>query len=467
MSFWPAFEIKNVPQAPHWSRAVGVGIVVMGMAMGTGELIIWPHLVTLYGLDILWFALVGITIQYFINQEVARHALATGESFFTSSARALRFSAPFWLLAAVLLYIWPAWATALGTILSTLFGFGDYTWWAWGSLLLVLVITFLGRIAYEVLERSLKVTVPLFFFLLVAISFHNISPDLLKEALSGLFHVGFVPVDVDWQKLLGAVVFAGAGGMLNLCVSLWYRDKQVGMSRYVGRIMNPVSGRQEAVAVTGFSFSHTKENMTRWKQWMRYVRIDQGVVFWGLGLLTLFLLAVNAYAVLAPQGIVPDGLAIAVTQAHIFGNEWGRLGEIVYLVMAYLMLFSVMWTVLDALTRMVTDIIHTNARVGGLQKLFSFARRISIHHLYYGHMVLFVCLSALLVPFKQPLSFLVITSVLGGLVTALYMPMLIYLNNTRLPRAIRPSLFTNIVLIGSTLFYWFFAYQVITHYFTG
>jgi len=56
-------EIRDLPKAPHWSKALGVGIVVMGLAMGTGELILWPHLVTKYGLELLWAAFWGITFQ--------------------------------------------------------------------------------------------------------------------------------------------------------------------------------------------------------------------------------------------------------------------------------------------------------------------------------------------------------------------------------------------------------------------
>src|SRR3989344_1756037 len=465
MNHFPALEEKELPDPPGWRHAVGVGIVVVGMAMGTGELIMWPHLVTRYGLAILWFALVGITIQYFINQEVARHTLATGESFFTSSARVLRFSPLFWLAAAVLLYIWPAWATALGTILSKLLGFGGYMLWAWVSLALVLIITFSGRIAYQVLEKSLKITVPAFFLLLVVISFKNLSPDIIGEALLGLVNFGYVPTGVDWPVLLGAIVFAGAGGMLNLCVSLWYRDKQLGMAHYIGRIANPISGKPEAVSITGNYFSESHQNLSKWRGWMRYVRVDQGLIFWLLGLVTLFLLAVNAYAVLSPLGIVPEGLDLVSAQARIFSESWGAFGETVYLVMAYLMLFSVMWTVLDALTRIVSDIIHTNARAGKLTSIFKSAERFSIHHLYYGLMVVFVFMSALLVPFKQPFVFLVISSALGGLVTALYIPLLLYLNNRKLHPSIRPSWITNVILVAGGLFYWYFVHNVVSYLF--
>ena len=76
------YEKRDLPEPPSWRKALGVGIIVMGLAIGTGELILWPHLITKFGFGLLWLALVGITFQYFINQEVARHTLATGESIY-------------------------------------------------------------------------------------------------------------------------------------------------------------------------------------------------------------------------------------------------------------------------------------------------------------------------------------------------------------------------------------------------
>ncbi len=461
MNTIPSLEYRELPPPFNWKKAIGVGIVVVGMAMGTGELILWPHLVSKYGLAILWLGLIGITIQYFINQEVARHALATGESFFTSSARILSFSPVFWFFAAILLYVWPAWAAALGTILSSLFGFGSYMVWSWLSLALVLAITFSGKVAYGVLEKTLKFTVPTFFLLLIIISFKNLNGTLLIEMFQGVINFGYVPDNADWSLLLGAIVFAGAGGMLNLAISLWYRDKQLGMAKYVGRIANPISGKAEAVSVTGYTFEDTPENRKHWKGWMTFVRIDQGIIFWLLGLVTLLLLSVNAYAVLSPQGIIPEGLDLVSAQAKIFSDSWGIWGEKLYLFMAYLMLFSVMWTVLDALTRIVSDIVHTNSRVGKMIPVFMWANRVSIHHLYYGLMFAFVVISALLVPFQQPFTLLIITSVLGGLVMAIYIPLLLYLNNFKLPQFIRPGWITNTVLIASGIFYWYFVYQFV------
>ena len=157
---FPELEKRELPKPPHWKKALGVGIVVMGLAIGTGELILWPHLSVKFGLGILWLALLGITFQYFINQEVARHSLATGEGFFTTSGRIIKWSPVFWLISAVLLYIWPGWASSIGTILKELFGTGSHLTWSLISLGLVLIFTFSGRIAYKALEGTLKIIVP-------------------------------------------------------------------------------------------------------------------------------------------------------------------------------------------------------------------------------------------------------------------------------------------------------------------
>ena len=377
MNKFPESEERELPAPPNWKKIIGVGVVVMGMAVGTGELIMWPHLVAKHGLTILWLALVGITFQYFINQEVARYSLATGESFFTASAKIIKWSPIFWLFSAILLYVWPGWASALGTILKELFGFGNYIVWSLLSLLLVLIITFKGKIAYVVLETTLKIIVPIFIVLLAAVSFLNLDGVVVLETLKGVVNFGYIPKNIDVAVLLGAIVFAGAGGMLNLCVSLWYRDKQLGMSGYVDRISNPITGKVQVSSVRSFKFPLTEENLSKWRGWMKYIRIDQGIIFWLLGIISIMLLSANAFSVLVPQGLVPEGTNVAIMQAEIFRLQWGIVGEKLYLIMAYLMLFSVMWTVLDALTRIVSDIIHTSARVGNFKKLFSKFENIS------------------------------------------------------------------------------------------
>lgn len=457
---YPPLLERELPPPPSWKKALGVGVVTVGLAIGTGELIFWPHLVTKHGLSLLWFAVLGITFQYFLNKEVARYTLATGEGFFTASSRVWKWLAPFWLVSAILLYIWPGWATAIGTSLSELVGFGNYKVWAWACLAAVLALLAVGRSAYAILEKSLFVIVPIFFALLVWISFYNLPQLEFGGFFKSILDAGRTSGQVDTHTLLSGIVFAGVGGMLNLAVSLWYRDKQLGMAKYIGRIENPITGRAEAVAATGQTFDASDPtNLERWKGWMRYVFIDQGVIFWGLGLATLLLLSLNAYAVLGPLGIVPDGPAIAVVQAHIFGERWGEIGFKLFLLMTSLMLFSVMWGILDALGRMVSDILYTNSHVGPFKKILGRFGNVPMHVMYYSAMAAAVVLSAFLVPLSQPLILLTISAVLGGATMAVYTPILLYLNNTRLAKPLRPGWITNIVLTGVSVFFIYFAAQ--------
>jgi len=461
MDKFPPLENRPLPPAPPWRKVLGVGLIVMGLVVGTGELIMWPHLVTKFGLGILWAAFLGISFQYFINQEVARHALATGESFFTASARIFKWFVPFWFLSAFILYVWPGWASALGTTLRELLGFGSHIVWAWLSLALVLILTFSGRVAYSILEKSLKIIIPIFFALLLIVSFLNLKLSHLKQAFAGLINFGWVPANIDFSVFLAAIVFAGAGGLLNLCISLWYRDKQAGMGKYVGRIANPITGRPEAVSVTGHNFDAQGENLINWKHWMKLIRIDQGIIFWFLGLITIILISLNAYAVLTPKGLVPEGLQVAVTQANIFGERWGIWGFKAFLLMTFLMLFSTMWAVIDAFTRIISDVIHVNSRVGPFRKFLSGFKNISLHRLYYGLIVILIIIQAILIPFKTPLSYLTISAVLGGITMTIYIPVLLYLNNRRLSKPLRPGWITNIILFFAFVFYLILSVQII------
>ncbi|MGC9031716.1 MAG: Nramp family divalent metal transporter [Minisyncoccia bacterium] len=457
-------EEKELPKAIPLKKAIGVGIVITGLSIGTGELIMWPHLVTKYGLNILWAALLGIIFQYFINQEVGRLSLYTGESFFTTSSRFLKILPIFWFLSAIFLYIWPGWSTALGTTLTELFQIKNHIFWAKISLILIILLTFIGKKAYQLLENVLKIIVPLFFILLLINSFLNLTLQDIKNALKGLISLGYIPANINLEVFLGAIVFAGAGGLLNLCVSLWYKDKGLAMNHYAGQIVNPITGKNQKISINGFKFKINSENLKEWKKWMKIVKFDQGFIFLFLGFITLFLLSLNAYAILTPKNLVPEGLQIAVIQAHIFGEKWGKIGFDLFLIMAFLMLFSVMWTVIDAFVRIISDIIYVNSNQGPFEKLLAPLKKIKLNHLYYFLIVFIVLTNLFLINLKQPLSFLTISSVLGGFTMTIYTPLILYINNFKLPKEIRPNWFTNLFLFLAFIFYLYFSILLIKNY---
>ncbi|UCG04819.1 MAG: Nramp family divalent metal transporter, partial [Desulfobacterales bacterium] len=75
--------VKAIPGVPLGRMfKLGPSIIVLGIALGGGELIMWPRLTAQYGAGLMWLAILGVSLQWFINVELGRYTLATGESFF-------------------------------------------------------------------------------------------------------------------------------------------------------------------------------------------------------------------------------------------------------------------------------------------------------------------------------------------------------------------------------------------------
>ena len=119
----PFREVRELPEPPrnYW-RLVGPGIVAGGVGLSSGEFVLWPYIASQVGLVLLWGALIGVVTQFFLNMEVERYTLATGETVLTGFNR-------FWrhwgLLFAVMGYfanLWPGWAISSATLTSYLFG---------------------------------------------------------------------------------------------------------------------------------------------------------------------------------------------------------------------------------------------------------------------------------------------------------------------------------------------------------
>src|SRR3989338_5567417 len=88
---------KELPPALSLLKLLGPSFIILGLGLGSGEIILWPYLTSNYGMGIIWGALLGITFQFFMNMEIERYALAHGESVFVGLARELRWIS-FWFL---------------------------------------------------------------------------------------------------------------------------------------------------------------------------------------------------------------------------------------------------------------------------------------------------------------------------------------------------------------------------------
>ena len=58
---------KIFPRPLKLKRILGPSFIILALGLGSGEVILWPYLVSNYGLGIAWGAILGITFQFFIN----------------------------------------------------------------------------------------------------------------------------------------------------------------------------------------------------------------------------------------------------------------------------------------------------------------------------------------------------------------------------------------------------------------
>jgi hypothetical protein len=73
-------EERELPQAPPLRRIVGPSVILVGVGIASGEYILFPYIASQVGLVFLWAGIVGLLTQFFINMEIERYTLATGET---------------------------------------------------------------------------------------------------------------------------------------------------------------------------------------------------------------------------------------------------------------------------------------------------------------------------------------------------------------------------------------------------
>ena len=83
----PPMTYQDLPKPLPLRKVLGPGVVSIGIGLSSGELIIWPYITSQVGLVFLWAAVIGILTQFFLNMEIERYTLATGETAITGFSR--------------------------------------------------------------------------------------------------------------------------------------------------------------------------------------------------------------------------------------------------------------------------------------------------------------------------------------------------------------------------------------------
>lgn len=451
------------PKGLGWIPVVGPGVILLGLSIGSGEFLLGPAIIVKHGPTVLWITLAAVLLQTLFNVEVMRYTVATGEPVFSGFMRT-RPKATFWAWFYAILYFlqtgWPAWAAnAAGAVFflgagrlagaadsDAVYLIGLATYGVCFGLLL------LGRRIERTLEllNWFMVTVILVGF--VALALRYAPGSVWAQTAAGF--VGFdsvarafqwAPPNVDLALLGAFAAFSGAGGMANLVLSNWARDKGYGMSGNAGYIPS-ATGHKTALAHGGFRFEPTAEGMKRWRGWQRIVRMDQLGIFF-VGAILGMALPAMLYLTFVPPGTQIGGLGAAAALAEAMERAAGPALGVIVALMGVWILFKTQLGQMEGLTRAITDILWTGSK--SLREW----RGGDVRVVYYTVLVVGVSWGAIALKLAQPFVLLQLTANMAGIVFVIAALHLLYINCTLLPAEIRPPIWRRVSLVVFAAFY--------------
>ncbi len=422
-------EVRDLPPAPPqtWFKLIGPGIIAAGVGLASGEFILFPYIASQVGLVFVWAALVGVITQFFINMEIERYTLATGETALTGFSRYWRHWGLVFALMAFFANLWPGWATSSATIATYLWG-GNANYIAIGILLVIGATLTLAPVVYTALERIEMVKVAAVLVLLAVGATVAVTPADWANTSQMVTDTRIPVSELGFALLLGALAFAGAGGGQNLVQSNWIRDKRFGMGAYVPRITSPVTGEAEAAPSTGYIFEPTPENLNRWRSWWRFANIEQLATFVLITFLTIVFTSLLAYStVFGTQGL-PDDIGFLQVEGNVLKDTVAPWFGTFFWVIGAFSLFAAALGIVDYTCRMVADVIKT-----------SYAREANESKLYFGLVwaIVVIGIVELLIGIDQPLVLIVISACVGGVMMFMYSGLLILTNRKILSGELR------------------------------
>src|SRR3989337_474825 len=205
MAFLKPFKKAPFPDPPSsFLKILGPSFIILGLGLGSGEIILWPYLVSNFGFG--WPGIIASSAKIF------GHVLGV-ESFH--------------ILAIVFLI-------AIGLILT------------------------LGPVLYKTVETFQKTIILLGVPALILLTLAIASKSDYFALAKGSVGIGdgylFLPQGISLLTFLAAFAFSGAGGNLNLSQSYYIREKGYGMGKYAQKIQSLLTGKTKEVELEGTEF---------------------------------------------------------------------------------------------------------------------------------------------------------------------------------------------------------------------
>ncbi len=450
--------IRKLPDAPPSIHLLGPTVFLVALGVGMGETYMWPRLVLVFGPEIRWLFLIGVTLQACVMLEMSRYAMATGESIFTGAARVAKPLMWFFFATAMIVYIWPGHLAAGAGALEEITGI-PWVVTAITGLLLVGVLFTLAKVIYNLLESVLSFLIGLLVIgsSIIAAMVGNLGD--VGATLTGMLHFGYMPdaaTSATWFPIIvGSIAFAGPSGMQQMWYTLHLREKGAGMGAHIPNIRGLAhAGEEEEMPARGFMFdTEDPAEMRKWKGWRRWVTFDALALFWGITMLVTVSFTVLAQAAGRQnpnvQVLIEAGERDAALNAmsDAFSAVGGQFMGTIFLGFIALIGLNATLGLFDSFSRGQADMAYN---------FIKGAKRFRLSHLYAGFLwgvITFGILILLFGPADGPGAILDTLAFLSAFAMGAYCVVLLVVNNRMLPKPIRPGLVSNLIIGFGAVFY--------------
>ena len=466
----PPWETAELPAPPPFSfgnmlRVIGPGAIMAATSIGGGEWLVGPAAAVKYTSSIFLIVTVAILLQVIFNLEAIRYTLYTGEPIYGGIMRLRpgpRFWAVFYCIFAFFQLGWPGLAgTAAATIFSAQMGYvpgaadqGSLVWIATALIALVALILSFGGTIERMLEYFAWVMLAVVFAFLVTVNVAFVPASHWWKTFLGFFQFSGLPHPIDWGLIGALAATAGSGGIGNLTVTNWVRDKGFGMGARVGAIPSAIGGHKIQLSHVGKVFEVTEESLRRWREWLRYVHADQ-IWVWGLFCFLGMYLNVNLATYIIPPGTDLQGLAAGAYQAKYLAERVWPGFWFITLFTGFWILFKTQLGNTDILVRTITDALWmSSSRLRRWQEA-------GIHRIYYGALAIISVWSVFALRAASPIKLFTILANVAGLVLVVAGVQIVVVNRRFLPPELRPARWREAALLVCSAFYAFFAFFVV------
>lgn len=454
----PPMPIRKLPEAPQAAHIIGPAMILVALGVGLGETFLWPRLVIVFGPDIRWMFLVGVALQTVVMLEMARYAMATGESIFFGAARIAKPIMWLFFVTAIAVYIWPGHISTGADALEELTGIPWQLSASLGLVVIGLMFTIV-KFVYNLVEAVLAFLVGVLVIgsAIVAAIVGNLSD--LGHVLLGLvrfdYGIPHAAVTAAWfPVLVGSIAFAGPSGMQQMWYTLWLRDKGAGMGVHMPRVRGLLhAGEEETIPDSGSMFDvDDPEEMRKWAAWRKWVRYDAILLFFGITMLVTIIFTVMAMHAADVNPAARENLlngerdAALTAMRSAFSSTSPILGTAFFAFIA-IVGWKASVGLFDAFARGQSDM--TYYFVPGAKK-FKLAH---LYGLFLWGVILFGILIINFGPVDGPTAILNVLAFMSTFVMGAYCLTLAAVNRRNLPKKIRPNPIITVVLTLGGLAY--------------